>query len=85
MYRLGMVDTINSLFSLFGGPAAVGRAIGKSTEHASGMKRRKSVPVEYWPSLIESEKGRELGLTNDDLVKIHLLSTAEQPSTESAA
>ena len=42
---------------------------GQST--ASEMKRRRSIPVRYWESLIASDKGRELGLSSDVLMQVH--------------
>lgn len=66
------METIDDLFRAFGGPAAIGRIIGKRTEHATGMKRRNSIPVRYWQALIESDRGRELGLTYAKLVELHV-------------
>jgi len=54
-----------------GGPAAFARLIGVTTEHASAMKRRQSIPVSYWPSLIESSPAKVMGLTADDLLGLH--------------
>jgi hypothetical protein len=69
-----MIRTMNSVYELFdqmGGAAAVGRLIGKGASTASEMKRRGSIPVEYWPVLIESAKGRELGISAEILLRIH--------------
>lgn len=46
------MTTVSDIFAAFHGPAVVGRAIGKPTEHAVQMKRRGSIPVPYWPALV---------------------------------
>ena len=66
------MQTVIDIFDAFDGPANVARAIGKRTEHAVTMKRRRSIPVVYWPRLIEA--AREQGLhdvTYDALVVAH--------------
>lgn len=65
------ITSVDSLIDKIGGPALLGRAIGVSTEHASVMKQRKSIPVAWWSALIESEAGKALGLTSDALLRIH--------------
>lgn len=66
------METIADLFFTFGGPARVGQAIGVSTEHAAAMKRRGSIPVDYWPSLIECAKARRIrGVTAELLMQLH--------------
>jgi hypothetical protein len=77
---VGMSDhvaTVDELFARFGGSAAVARAIGKGPSTASEMKRRNSIPVEYWPALIESETGRQIGLRSDDLMRVNLAGRSE--------
>lgn len=67
-----MIRSVDELFEVCGGPARVGRAIGKSTEHAAAMKRRSSVPTDYWHDLVEWAKGQGLeGVTFDVLGRIH--------------
>lgn len=66
------MQTIAELFEDFGGPSKVGQAIGVSTEHAAAMKRRNSIPVTYWPSLIATAREREIaGITYEALVYLH--------------
>lgn len=65
------ITSVDSLIDMIGGPAALGRAIGVSTEHASVMKQRKSIPVARWNALIESNAGKTLGVTSDALLRIH--------------
>lgn len=76
LYLSGMVTensihTVADLITSLGGPAAFARLIGVTTEHASLMKRRQSIPVGYWPALIESSPAKVMGLSADDILGIH--------------
>lgn len=64
---------IKTLFIALGGPAAVGRVLGISTEHAAAMAKRQSIPLIYWPKLIAEARKRRLELTCESLVNMHLL------------
>lgn len=67
-----MIRTVDDLFHLFGGPAEVGRIIGVRTEHAMQMKRRRSIPEQYRPKLIEAAAERAIeGVTYESLTLIH--------------
>jgi hypothetical protein len=77
-----MLCSVDDIFDAFGGPSAVGRVIGKSTEHAASMRRRGSIPVDYWPALIaharevaadpEQPRCRMMAhVTSDTLMLIH--------------
>ena len=79
------MNSIDDLFKAFGGTAAFGRVIGKRTEHAGAMKNRQSVPLRYWPALISSERGREIGLTSADLMRIHAARVDDQNEPLEAA
>ena len=65
------MNTVDAIFEAFGGPAALGRAIGIPTEHAAQMKRRKSIPVRWWPKLVAAAKEKGIPLTDADLIAIH--------------
>lgn len=71
MLTVGM-KTINELYEKFGGSGAVAKAIQVKPSAASEMRRRKSIPVKYWPSLIEQATASGLSLTNDILVRLHI-------------
>jgi hypothetical protein len=47
------MNTVHDVFNALGGNAAVARALGVIPSTASEMKRRESIPVEYWPKLVE--------------------------------
>lgn len=50
------MKTVSDIFDLFGGNAAVARVLNVIPSTASEMKRRESVPVEYWPALVDEAK-----------------------------
>jgi hypothetical protein len=73
--------TIDEIFKAFDGPAELARVIGKRTEHATAMRRRGSIPVAYWPRIVNEAQTRGIdGLNYDALVAIH----AERPKMERA-
>lgn len=47
------------------------RDAGVTYGAAKQIRRRSSIPVDYWPALVSSEKGRELGLTAEHLMRMH--------------
>jgi hypothetical protein len=63
---------IPSLFSRLGGITRVAAEIGVPTGTASAWQSRGSIPVSYWPKLIESAAQRGVsGVTYDALVALH--------------
>jgi hypothetical protein len=71
--------TLDDIFAAFGGPSKVGQIISVSTEHAAGMKRRGSIPVDYWPALIAAARERRIyGVTYEALTLMHANRTAQQ-------
>ena len=76
------IKSVDELFEAFGGPAAFARIIGKNPSTASMIKRRGSIAIEYWPFLIESEQGKSLGLSADDLMWIHILNADVKPRSK---
>ncbi|MDQ0320011.1 hypothetical protein QO002_002149 [Pararhizobium capsulatum DSM 1112] len=50
------MNTVSDIFDVFGGNAAVARILGVGASTASEMKRRESIPVEYWPALVDEAK-----------------------------
>lgn len=66
------MDSIPSIFDALGGPGRVAKLIGVKPSAASEMKRRRSIPVPYWPSLVEACASLGFdGLTYETLVKLH--------------
>jgi hypothetical protein len=65
--------TVADLIDEFGGSTKFAAVIGKGPSTASEMKRRQSIPVEYWPSIIRAAPSAGIeGLTTDELVRLHV-------------
>ena len=62
---------VSQIITDLGGPTAFGRAIGVGTSTASEMKRRGSIPVQYWPSVISAAETAGKPVTPDDLMTAH--------------
>lgn len=64
--------SIDELFKALGGPSKIARVIGKGSSTASEMKRRQSIPVQYWSALIDAaqENGVE-GISYETLAQMH--------------
>lgn len=62
---------VELIMRAFGGPAKFGRIIGKPTEHAAAMRRRRSIPVQYWPAIVDAATAKGLSLTPSDLMEAH--------------
>lgn len=65
------ITNTDDIFKAFSKVANVARALRVKQSTASEMKRRKSIPVEYWPALVEAaaEIGRA-DITLEKLVEI---------------
>lgn len=69
---------VSEVFSAFGGPAMVARALGVRPSTASEMKRRGSIPAEYWLDLVrEAKRMRIAGIDAETLVRLHARNTEE--------
>lgn len=66
------MTSVSQIIELFGGPTRFAAVIGKNPSTASEMKRSGSIPVRYWPAILASDKGKEIGLTSDVLVAAHV-------------
>jgi uroporphyrinogen-III synthase len=65
------MNTVAEIIDRLGGGANVARILAVGPSTASEMKRRGSIPPAYWPALLASEKGREIGLTAETLMLAH--------------
>lgn len=65
------MKSFDDIISAFGGPAKFGRAIGITGERAAEMRRRGSIPPDYWPRVLAaaaaSDEPALRALTLDDL------------------
>jgi hypothetical protein len=67
------MKTVAEIFDAFGGPSSVSRVLNVNPSTASEMKRRRSIPVPYWPALIQGAAERGIaGITYEALVKAHI-------------
>ena len=69
--------TIDEVFERLGGTGLVARLIEVKHSAASEMRRRASIPVRYWPQLIEGARAAGVTIDSDMLVAIHVPSTAD--------
>ncbi len=67
------IDSIKSLIDQLGGSASISRELGfKHASTVSEMKRRGSIPVEYWDGFIKIAEGRGVeGIDYEKLVRLH--------------
>ena len=63
---------IHDIFDALNGPARVAVILGCKTSTASEMKRRKVIPVRYWPKLVQECRTRKIrGVTPQRLMELH--------------
>ena len=74
MYIPRVMNTIYELVEALGGNSIVANHLGKPfPSTVSEMKRRGNIRVEYWPSLIELAKERNVyGVSAETLMQLHL-------------
>jgi hypothetical protein len=66
------MNSVTDIFAAFGGPASLARVLGVRPSTASEMKRRGSIPSEYWRELIVAAKRLRIdGIDADMLATVH--------------
>ncbi|MDF3062409.1 MAG: hypothetical protein K0S06_2518 [Microvirga sp.] len=66
------MTTVSDIFSALGGPTAVARFLGVRPSTASEMKRRGSIPAEYWRDLVRAaERNGVPGIDATTLAEMH--------------
>ena len=65
------MKSVKSIIDALGGNGRVASWLGLSPSAASEFKRRNSIPVKYWPRLIELASASNVELDNDTLVEVH--------------
>lgn len=68
--------SVAEIIDRFGGNSKFAAVIGKGPSTASEMRRRKSIPVDYWPKLIAQSAGWEQPLTYEELVAVSVREAA---------
>ena len=72
------MNRVEDVFLKFEKTSAFADALGLKLSAASEMRRRGSIPVRYWPKLVEAARERGFDeITNDSLVAIHAPSMQE--------
>ena len=76
------MTSVPDIFAQIGTVAKVAQILGVQHSTASEMKRRGSIPVRYWPALVDGCKGEGItGIDFDLLVRVH----ADAPQSEQPA
>ncbi|MGN8092842.1 hypothetical protein [Methylobacterium sp. 22177] len=73
--------SVADIIASLGGPTAFGVICGFTKNpgaRGSDMRQRGSIPVVYWPRVVEAAQAKGLAIDNDVLVRVH------QPRTEAA-
>jgi hypothetical protein len=65
------MNTVDDIFTTLGGTGAVAKIIGVKHSAASEMRRRGSIPVRYWPALMQGARELAVSIDSDTLVTIH--------------
>jgi len=75
------METVPDIIAALGGSTAFGRICGFTKNpgaRGSDMRQRGSIPVAYWPRIVEHAKAQNIAIDNDVLVRAH------QPRSEAA-
>ena len=75
---------IHKIFDKLDGPGKVAELLGVKPSAASEMKRRKSVPVKYWPKLVIACNEAGLTINYATLVSLHSKESAPASGVEAA-
>jgi hypothetical protein len=74
--------SIADMIEKFGGNTSFAEVLGKRPSTVSEMKRRGSVPVEYWPRIVAAAQQLGMqGLSYEALVQMHVSHTAARVSS----
>lgn len=68
------MKSVREIIDALGGPTEFGRICGFSKHpgaRGSDMRKRSSIPVAYWPGVVEAAKARGIAIDNDVLVRAH--------------
>lgn len=73
---------INSLFDELGGPLGIEAATGISANHLRQMKLRQSIPLKYWPALLDMAENAGKELSEADLLRMHVPVPSDAPAPQ---
>ena len=66
------MQNVDDIFTALGGSGSVARILDVKPSAASEMRRRGSIPVRYWPRLIEGAEALGVSIDSDMLVQLHI-------------
>lgn len=73
--------SVREIVDALGGPTEFGRICGFTRNpgsRGSDMRQRGSIPVAYWPRIVEAAQARDVAINNDVLVRAHQPATSEE-------
>jgi hypothetical protein len=65
------MKNIADIVEAFGGPTALASALNRPMTTVASWAVRGSIPVEYWPELVDLAKTADIDLTYVKLVAVH--------------
>lgn len=65
------MESVANIFDALGGNVVAAKALGVNYSTATEMKRRGSIPVQYWERLVREAKPLGVDLSYDTLVAVH--------------
>jgi hypothetical protein len=68
------MNSVREIIDALGGPTEFGRICGFTKNpgaRGSDMRQRGSIPVIYWPRIVQAARAADLAITNDTLVAAH--------------
>ncbi|GJD68718.1 hypothetical protein [Methylobacterium gnaphalii] len=74
------METVRDIILALGGPTKFGRICGFEKNpgaRGSDMLQRGSIPLSYWPLIVEASRDLAEPITNDILVRVHLPARSE--------
>lgn len=78
----GGMNTVSDIFERLGGTGAVAKIIDVKHSAASEMRRRKSIPVRYWPQLIDGARRVNMEIDSDLLMSVHAVAAPAHEAAE---
>lgn len=77
-----MIKSIKDLVAELGGPTIVANYFAMSKTNAIVWAKRGSIPVRYWPKLMELAHSKEIELTAEILLRMCLNKPSKEPTIE---
>lgn len=86
MSNITRITDLPGVFALFGSNVKLAEALTVGPSTVSEMKRRNSIPVEYWPALVEAARSLDKNdLTLERMAIVSAEAAKRRPVRENAA